>query len=172
MLTFLKSEFIFRYFESFLKMKHRYRPGWPSPPGPPTGGAWLPLSGRGVPSRKKSWHGHCKFLNQIKEFTENFSGFIVFIKIENFQIIIRKNSEIPVKYVRFFEIFLSFPNRFFGQENVDIFENSIHFLILWIVLKNETSLPSGLAFAPRTPCGGRLIAFKWPRRSLPPKAKS
>ena len=69
------------------------------------------------------------------------------IKIENFQTIIRKNSEIPVKYVRFFEIFLS-KNRFFGQENVDIFENSVHFLILCIFLKDETSL------APRTPAGG------------------
>ena len=32
---------------------------------------------------------------------------------------------------------------FWGKKNVDIFENSIHFLILCIVLKNEISLPSG-----------------------------
>ena len=34
-------------------------------------------------------------------------------------------------------------NRFFGQEKYDIFENSIHFLILCIVFKNEISLPFG-----------------------------
>ena len=51
-----------------------------------------------------------------------------------------------------------------GKKNIDIFENSIYFLILYIVWKNETSLPSG-AFAPRTPCGGRLIVFSWLERS-------
>ena len=108
----------------------------------PCGGRLIALKWPGRSSPKNSWRRHCKFLNQIIELTENFSGFIGLIKFENFQIIIRKNSEIPIKYVRFFEIFLM-KNRFFGQENVDIFENSIHFLILCIVLKNETSLPSG-----------------------------
>ena len=58
---------------------------------------------------------------------------------------------------------------FSGKKNVDIFEKWIHFLILWIVLKNETSLQSG-GLRPRTPCGGgRVIAFKWPGRPPPPK---
>ena len=54
---------------------------------------------------------------------------------------------------------------FSGKQIVDIFEKWIHFLILLIILENETSLPSGEAFAPRTPCGGRVIAFKCPGRS-------
>ena len=103
--------------------------------------------------RKNSFRLHCKFLDQIREFTENFSGFIGFKKFENFQIIIRKNSYIPVKYVQFFEFFLR-KNRFFGKKNVDIFENLIHFLILCIVWKNETSLPSGGPSPPGTPAGG------------------
>ena len=40
-----------------------------------------------------------------------------------------------------------------GKKTVDIFEKSIHFLILCIVLKNETSLPPG-AFAPSDPLRG------------------
>ena len=55
-----------------------------------------------------------------------------------------------------------------GKNNIDIFENSIHFQIPIIVLKNETSLPSGGAFAPpRTLCGGSVVGFMWPGR--PPK---
>ena len=57
---------------------------------------------------------------------------------------------------------------FWGKKNVAIFENSIHFLILCIVLKNETSLPSG-GLRPRTPCGGLVMAFKWPGRPPPRK---
>ena len=61
-------------------------------------------------------------------------------------------------------------NKFLGKKNIDIFENSIHFLILCILWKNETSLPSGgPSPPPRTPCGGRVIAFKWPGRSPPRK---
>ena len=43
---------------------------------------------------------------------------------------------------------------FLGKKNVDIFENSIHFLILCIVLKNEISLPSGGPSPPGPPAGG------------------
>ena len=49
-----------------------------------------------------------------------------------------------------------------------IFENSIHFLILCIVWKNETSLPSGGPSLP-DPLRGRVIAFKWPGRPPPEK---
>ena len=58
---------------------------------------------------------------------------------------------------------------FSGKKNVDIFEKWIHFLILCIVLKNETSLPSGGGLCPRTPCGGRVIAIMWPGRPPPRK---
>ena len=81
---------------------------------------------------------------------------------KSWKIIFRKNSEILVKYVQFFEIFLR-KNGFFGQENFAIIEKWIHFQILWIVLKNENS-------PPRTPCGGGgVIAFKWPDRSPLPR---
>ena len=56
-----------------------------------------------------------KFLYLIIEFSGNFSGFIGYHKIENFKIIFRKNSEILVKYVQFFESFRR-KNGFFGQE--------------------------------------------------------
>ena len=52
---------------------------------------------------------------------------------------------------------------FLDKKNVYIFENSSHFLILCIVLQNETSLLSG-GLRPRT---RRVIAFKWPGR--PPR---
>ena len=55
-----------------------------------------------------------------------------------------------------------------GKKNVDIFENSIHFLILCIVLKNVISLPSG-GPSPPDPLRGRMIAFKWPGRPPPKK---
>ena len=88
------------------------------------------------------------------EFTENFSDSIGFIKIENFQIIIRKNPEIPAKYLS--SIFLKFflgKIDFLDTKNVNIFENSIHFLILCIVLKMKLRyLPGGPR--PRTPAGG------------------
>ena len=103
--------------------------------------------------------------NPIIEFTENFSGFIGFIKIANLKIIIRKNSEIPLKFVQFVELYLSF----LSKKSVHIFENLFHFLRLWIVLKNGTSPPSG-ALAPFGPAAGgvgRVIASKWP--ACPPQ---
>ena len=48
-------------------------------------------------------------------------------------------DEILVKYVQFLAFFLEKMD-FSGKKNVDIFEKWIHFLILWLVLKNETSL--------------------------------
>ena len=58
-------------------------------------------------------------------------------------------------------------NRFFGQENylyfwkLDSFSNTLHRLKKW----NFATVRA--AFAPRTPCGGRVIALKWPGR--PPR---
>ena len=58
----------------------------------------------------------------------------------------------------------------FCARKIEIFENSIHFLILCLVWINKTSLPSGgPSPPPRTPCGGRVIAFQWPGRSPPPR---
>ena len=43
---------------------------------------------------------------------------------------------------------------FSGKKNVDILEKRIDFLILLIVLKNETSVPSGGEPSPLDPPGG------------------
>ena len=53
-----------------------------------------------------------------------------------------------------------------GKKNGDIFENSIHFLILCIVWKMKLGYRPG-AFAPPDPLPGARIAFKWP--GLPPR---
>ena len=49
---------------------------------------------------------------------------------------------------------------FSGKKNVDIFEKWIHYLILWIILQHEPSIPCGR--------GGHVKAFKW---SGPPPEK-
>ena len=80
--------------------------------------------------RKKSFRRHCKFLNQIREFTEIFSVFIGFIIFESFQIIIRK------KFINSCQICSIF-RRFFGHEKclyfwkLDSFSNTLHRLKKW-----------------------------------------
>ena len=66
--------------------------------------------------------------------------------------------------------FLSNMFRFLGKKNVDIFENSIHFRILCIVWKNETSLPSGGPSPPVLPAGAR-DSFLVAGASPPPEKK-
>ena len=67
----------------------------------------------------------------------------------------------PLKYVQFFEFFQR-KNRFFGQEKywyfwkLDSFSNTLHRLEKW----NFATVRG--AFGPRTPCGGGVIALKWP----------
>ena len=62
-------------------------------------------------------------------------------------------------------------NRYFGQEKywdfwkLDSFSNTLHRL----KKSNFATVRGGLC--PRTPCGGRVIAFKWPGPS-PPRKKS
>ena len=59
---------------------------------------------------------------------------------------------------------------FFGQEN-DIFEKWIHFLILLNRFKIFNFATIQGAAAPRTPWGGRVIAFWW-QGVPPPEPKS
>ena len=69
----------------------------------------------------------------------------------------------------FFEIFLR-KSGFLWQENVATIEKWIRFQILWIVLKKWNLAPvRGGGLRPRTPCGGRVISFKWLGRAPPPK---
>ena len=65
-----------------------------------------------------------------------------------------------------FEIILR-KKGFLARIKLDIFEKWIHFLILSIFSKNYTLLQSGV-LRPRTPCGGRVIASKWPGLPRPP----
>ena len=91
-------------------------------PRTPCMGRLIAFNWRGVPSRKNSRRGHCKFLNQIIEFTENFSGCIGFIKIENFQIIIRKNQKFLSNMFNFSKFFLRKRN-FSGKKMLLLLKN-------------------------------------------------
>ena len=64
-----------------------------------------------------------------------------------------------------FEIFL-IKKDFLARKNFDICEKWIRFLILCIVLKNETSLLYG-GLQPPDPLLGHVIAFKWLWRPPP-----
>ena len=149
-------------------MKLRYRPGGGLCPRTPCGGRLIVFKWPERSHRQNSLRRHCKFLSQRKEFTETFSAFIGLIKFESFQIIIRKKFINSCQICSIFRIFFFEKIDFLAKNNVDIFENSIHFLILCIVWKNETSLPSGGPLPPGPPAG-RVIAFKWPGRSPPKK---
>ena len=132
MLAFLKNEFIFNYFESFLEMKLRYGARGLRPRTLCLGRLivfkWPERS-----TRKNSLRSYCKFLNEReRQLTELFCGFIGFIKFENLQIIIRKNHKFLSNMFNFSNFFLEKID-FWGKKNVDIFENSIYFLMLCIV---------------------------------------
>ena len=86
-------------------------------------------------------------------------------KVENFEIlkiIFRRISEIFVKYVQFFEIFLR-ENGFLGQEKfwyfwkMDSFSKTMNRFKKW----NFDSVQGAAAPSPY-PLLGRVIAFKWP----------
>ena len=121
-------------------MKLPYRPGWPSPLGTPVGGSMISFKWPRRSLRKNSWRRNCKYLNQIKEFSENFSGFIGFLKIVKYSINCSKEFRNSCQMCSIFQnSYLK--NIFLGEEKcwyvwkLGSFSKTLH------CLKNETSLP-------------------------------
>ena len=93
-----------------------------------------PLRGRliafklaGHSPRKNSWRSHRKFLNQIMEFTENFSGFIGYHKKWKCKIISRKKFRNSCKIN---PIFLNFSYKkwiFWGRKMLTFLRNEFIF---------------------------------------------
>ena len=149
MLTFLINEFTFLILWIVLKNETSVPSAAALAPDP-LRGALIAFKWPGRSHNKNSWRSHCKFLNQIENFTR-------------FQKLFEKfRNSCKISSI-FYEIFLR-KNWLLGKKNFDIFVNSFHFLILCIVLKKR-NYATVRGHSPPDPKRGRVLASKWPGRS-------